>query len=313
MLRPLRLGDCGIMDAKHSDHVVVLHQKAGYFLMKRRGWVGSLVGIVGLASCSLLAADALAGGVGAKAYPPVVQAAVHAGMTVVRKFPAVSGLTGWVLSRGGRYTLAFTTPDGQSMMMGDLMDQSGRNLTAVYGERYVPKPDYAALFGTLGTTGYITEGPLKHAKSTLYVFFDPNCIYCHLTWKALQPYEKAGLQVRWVPVAFLKPDSAGKAAAILQARNQEAAFRENELRFNTVTEEGGVKPLSEPAAASLARIRDNGQLMEHFGSNGTPTLVWRTRAGAVKVLFGLPKLADLPAITGLPKQRVDDPELARFR
>ncbi len=268
--------------------------------------------------CSVLAANAAdsaqsASAPSVKDYPPPVRMAVAAGMQVVRNFPAVSGLKGWVLSRDGHYTVAFTTPDGKTMIIGMLVDNTGANLTAGYGDKYIPKPDYAALFPRLDSTGYIAEGATRHPKSVLYVFFDPNCIFCHLTWKALQPYEKVGLQVRWVPVAFLKPTSMGRAAAIMEAKNPAAVLRDNESGFITATEDGGVKPLAKPAQASLSRLNSNGQLMNSFGSTGTPTLVWKDKAGKVQSRDGLPKLSELPAITGLPEQKIDDPDLARFK
>ncbi len=281
--------------------------------MRQPGLAGRRLRAAVLICFGLLTADAMAGMPASAAYPPPVEMAVHHGMRVVRKFPAASGLTGWVLSRDGRYSMAFTTPDGQTMIVGVLMDKTGADLTSAYRAKFIPKPDYAKLFGGLGSTGYIVEGAVHHAKSVLYVFFDPNCIFCHLTWKALQPYEKAGLQVRWIPVAFLKPTSAGKAAAIMQAKDPQAAFRHNESSFNTATEDGGIKPLGKPSAASLARISQNGRLMTRFGSNGTPTLVWKNKAGDVQAIFGLPKLSRLPSITGLPEQKITDPELARYR
>src|SRR5712692_4804807 len=84
-----------------------------------------------------------------------------------------------------------------------------------------------ALFSTLEKTDAVTEGSAS-PKRILYVFFDANCWYCHLTWKALQAYEKAGLQVRWVPVAYQKESSTTKAAAIMLAKDRAAACRENE-------------------------------------------------------------------------------------
>src|SRR5262249_44373441 len=64
----------------------------------------------------------------------------------------------------------------------------------------------------------VVEGA-KDAKRVLYVFWDANCYYCNLTWKALQHYEKAGLQVRWVPVAYQKDNSAALAAAVMGAKD----------------------------------------------------------------------------------------------
>ncbi|MHB8454546.1 MAG: thiol:disulfide interchange protein DsbG [Acidiferrobacterales bacterium] len=265
------------------------------------------------ACCSVLAANAASSAPSTTNYPPPIKMAVTSGMQVVRNFPAVSGLKGWVLSKDGRYTIAFTTPDGKTMIVGVLVDKTGANLTARYGDKYIPKPDYATLFPDLGSTGYIVEGAANPPKSVLYVFFDPNCIFCNLTWRALQPYEKVGLQVRWVPVAFLKPTSLGRAAAIMEAKDPAAALQDNESHFNTATEDGGLKPLGKPSPASLSRLNSNGKLMNSFGSTGTPTLVWKDKAGKVQSRDGLPKLSELPAITGLPEQQINDPALARFK
>jgi len=35
--------------------------------------------------------------------------------------------------------------------------------------------------------------------------------------------------------------------------------------------------------------------------------------GRVRVKLGMPRLSQLPAITGLPAQKIDDPELREFR
>jgi len=47
--------------------------------------------------------------------------------------------------------------------------------------------------------------------------------------------------------------------------------------------------------------------MERFGAPGTPALVWKDSAGKVRVKIGMPRLSQLPAITGLPAQKNDDP------
>ena len=92
------------------------------------------------------------------------------------------------------------------------------------------QPEYQTLFAQLERTDVVREGT-KEAKSVLYVFFDANCFYCHLTWKALQPYETVGLQVRWLPVAYQQPSSVGRAAAIMQASDRIAALRVNEIGY----------------------------------------------------------------------------------
>ena len=248
----------------------------------------------------------------AAAYPKAIQAAVDGGVKVVKTFPAASSLTGWVLSENGRYSLVFTTPDRKTLIDGQLIDENSQDLSARYAAQYIPKPDHAALMKELIVAPHVVEGTAKNPKSVLYVFFDPNCPYCHYTWKALQAYEKVGLQVHWIPVAVLGPTSLPKALAIMAAADKTAAFRQMEVS-------GG---MGKPAPAGFGAgthpelteaIRKNGELMDKFGIGGTPGIVWREKGGKVKAISGMPRLSDIPAIVGLPEQKNDDPELARFR
>src|SRR5206468_3651593 len=103
--------------------------------------------------------------------------------------------------------------------------------------------EYQSLFAQLEKTDVVLEGR-KNAQSILYVFFDANCFYCHLTWKALQPYEAVGLQVRWVPVAYQQPSSVGRAAAIMEAPDRVSALRANEVGYNSAQFDGGIEPLA---------------------------------------------------------------------
>jgi len=172
--------------------------------------------------------------------------------------------------------------------------------------------DYATLFAQLEKTDVVREGA-KEAKSVLYVFFDPNCYYCHLTWKALQPYERVGLQVRWVPVAYQKPSSVGRAATIMQASDRSAALRANETGYNAAQFDGGIRPMDKVPSTLVVQLEANTQMMRKFGAPGTPALVWKDSHGKVQFKVGVPRLSDLPRITRLPAQPNQDPELAEFR
>jgi thiol:disulfide interchange protein DsbG len=248
----------------------------------------------------------------ATAQPKPIEMAVHAGMKVVQQFNAASGLKGWVLSQGGQYSIVYTTADAQTLIAGALIDGQGKNLTAEYGAKYIPKPDYTAAYPKLEQSSYIAS-KTANPKSTIYVIIDPNCIFCHLVWKAFKPYQAAGLQIKWVPVGFLKPTSQGIAAAILTAKDPAAAFEENESKFDASKEAGGVAPMANVPADIAAKLNANNALMGAFGSHGTPTIVWKDAAGQVHTKDGMPRLSELPGITGLPDQAETDPELARFK
>lgn len=247
-----------------------------------------------------------------EAYPKILNQAVSAGVSVVRSFPAASGLTGWLLSQGGRYSIVYTTADKKTLLVGSLIGENGQNLSAKLEEQFVPRPDFTALFQRLEKATYVTEGTAHAPKGVVYVFVDPNCPYCHFTWRALQPYEAAGLQVRWIPVATLGPTSLPKAIEVLAAADKTAAFKAMEANHG--------KPWSPSAQsaetshpAQVAALRQNGELMDAFGISGTPGVIWRDKQGKVQVKAGMPRLSELPAITGLPEQKIDDASLAKFR
>lgn len=248
----------------------------------------------------------------AENYPKAIQGAIDNGVKLARTFPAASGLTGWVLSEGGRYSLVFTTADKKSLLLGTLIGENGENLSAQYAEKYIPKPDLAALFADLEKSTYVVEGATKDPKSVIYVFVDPNCPFCHFTWRALQPYEKAGLQVRWIPVATLSPTSMPKAIEVLAASDKTAAFRKME---NNHGQSWSPSPQASEAAKPTiaAAIRKNGEQMEKFGIEGTPGVIWKDKQGKVNVKGGMPRLTEIPSITGLPEQKIADPALDRFR
>ncbi len=159
----------------------------------------------------------------------------------------------------------------------------------------------------------IVEGASgAQVKSTLYVFMDPNCIYCHLMWRALRPYEAAGLQVHWIPLAFLKPDSAGKAAALLKAPDGAALLNTLETHYSEKDESGGIAPLPVVPADAKAKLDANGKMFGDLGFDGTPTVVFM-KDGKWFGLNGLPRLGTLPSILGMAEQPITDPELQRYR
>ena len=168
------------------------------------------------------------------------------------------------------------------------------------------------LFAQLEHLDAIQEGA-NGATHKVYVFFDANCYYCQLTWRALQYYEKVGLQVRWVPVAYQQPSSIGRAAAIMQAQDRVSALRENETQYAAAQYNGGIRPATDVSDALKAQFLANTLLMNKFGAPGTPLLVWKDVQGNVQINVGVPRLSELPVITGLPLQAIKGREFDKFK
>ncbi len=230
-------------------------------------------------------------------YPKPIQSLIEDGLKIEKSFPAASGLTGWVVSQNNRYFVVYTTADKKTLIAGNLIGEDGRDLSAVDAEKYVPAPDHTAAYQALASASTIKEGEGRKDAGPIYVFFDPNCPYCHKLWLALQPYERAGLQVHWVPVAYLGPTSQPKAARMLASADRTAAFREHMQHFGQDRTVPADAKASNDTAQALER---NLALMHQFGMQGTPGLVWRGDDGKVRTLVGLPPASALPRITGLP-------------
>jgi thiol:disulfide interchange protein DsbG len=242
--------------------------------------------------------------------PPALRYPLQQGFHIVRSFKAVSGLTGWVLKDpGGEYRVLYSTADGRTLIAGALYASNGDVLSEQYSAQYLPQPDLSALWSELEKAQTISTGATAHPKSTIYVIMDPNCIYCHLLWKALKPYQAAGLQVKWLPVGFLHEDSEDKAAALLNGGA--SVFEQSQDAFDEKTESGGVTGIK-PTPDQRTELEANLQLMKDANIQGTPGVFYMDHAGKVVRKDGMPLMGELPAITGLPAQPETDPELKPF-
>jgi len=130
---------------------------------------------------------------------------------------------------------------------------------------------------------WITQGQGRHE---LYVFFDPNCTYCPLLYKNLQPLiVPYGLQLRWIPVAMLDATSLGKAAAIMQAKDPKAALDYNEAHYNTGSYAGSIAE-DIPTGGTEARLRANEALLNQVGIPVVPTMLFHAKSGEAMVIQG---------------------------
>ena len=154
----------------------------------------------------------------------------------------------------------------------------------------------AAAMHALRQSSWIPEGS-AHPRHVIYVFMDANCPYCHSLWLALRPYYRQGLQVRDILVGVISASSPGKAAAIFDAADPSAALRLNERRWGRAADgRGGIAPVAHPSPMDLRRLARNELLMEEFGIEGTPGLVFADGQGKVYLIPGMPAKGALSRI-----------------
>lgn len=234
------------------------------------------------------------------------------GIEVLESFHVSAMLVGWVISFDGQDMIVYTTADGRHLINGQIMDAQGQDLTQLHQMAHLPGPGWS----DLDATGFITEPSLRvddqgqvQTLSQIYVFFDTHCPFCHLAWLALQPYREAGLEVRWIPVAYVNPDSRNRAAALWEADDPV------ELLAAMMTDpEAQMDEFDQTLAAyHREQLQANMSLMQALGLNGTPGWLWLDEQGEMQRQAGMPRLPRLPEITGLPEQRINHPDLVRFR
>jgi thiol:disulfide interchange protein DsbG len=225
--------------------------------------------------------------------------------TILHEFDAPLGLEGMAVSLGGgRNMIMYASKDGKYIVIGGLFGADGHNYSMDAAQKYLPPhpapPTAGANYAARHAAVTFDWGNPK-AKKALWVVADPDCIFCHKTWVALKPaVNKGEVLVHVIPVGFLKPDSLGKAAAILGATDPAAALSVDESTFDDATEEGAIKPdLSNPKI--VAEIKKNNAWMTAHGIGGTPYLFYMAKDGKPGVVPGTP--SDVSALLDQIKPR----------
>jgi thiol:disulfide interchange protein DsbG len=153
-----------------------------------------------------------------------------------------------------------------------------------------PTGSATGLMQRLERTQWIGSGP-KDAAHVVYVFTDTKCPFCNDLWKSLQQRPR-DVQVRYIMVAVIAPESKAEAASILQSSNPAAALERQERRFG----QDASSPEPTVSAATAETLDANQALMEALHIRGTPGLVYRDREGAAKVFAGAPDAHQLQTI-----------------
>lgn len=142
-------------------------------------------------------------------------------------------------------------------------------------------------------TAWVAQGL---GRRIIYIFFDPNCPYCHRLYTDLRPLIKPyDLTLRWIPVGILTATSRGKAAAILDAKDPAKALDYNEVHYSMNTHSGGIAE-DIPSPKTLARLRVNAALLQRTGMSVVPTMVFRAKNGKAILVQGAPPPKDLKKI-----------------
>lgn len=219
---------------------------------------------------------------------PVEQHLMNKGVKIVQAFPSASGLKAIVADNGKDRRLFYVTPDGKSLLSGMVFDTAGNNITTSdmsragvtdavgTGAKTLSDAQLESIWDRAGKLRWVLEGS-PSAKKVVYVFFDPNCPYCHRLWTTLRSAVQGGkVQVRWLPVAILKDDSKNLAAAIYEAKNSSQAMAQMVNRQ--------LQPVRVSDAANK-NVAYNLLLLRDTGYTGVPTIFFRS-GGKIRSAMG---------------------------
>jgi thiol:disulfide interchange protein DsbG len=90
------------------------------------------------------------------------------------------------------------------------------------------------------------------------------------------------------------PNSAPRAAAVLNAADPGAALHEHEQSFGRST----IKPADKISADTAHRLDANAELMDGLGISGTPAVIYKDKTGTLRMATGLPQPDQINAIFG---------------
>jgi thiol:disulfide interchange protein DsbG len=137
---------------------------------------------------------------------------------------------------------------------------------------------------------WISEGS---GPGVIYIFFDPNCPYCHRLYLNTRDWIKAGkVRLRWIPVGVLTTTSPGKAAALLGADDPVQAFYDNEDHYSR----GGGIDEDIPTPAIAAELKANEALLARTRAGAVPLMLFRLKGSAPFLIQGAPPKEKLPII-----------------
>jgi thiol:disulfide interchange protein DsbG len=165
-----------------------------------------------------------------------------------------------------------------------------------------PLPKYRQvandLLSEIDQTTWVAQGS---GQRVLYIFFDPNCPYCHQLYEKLSPMVEAkNLQLRWIPVGMLANSSLPKAAAILQAHDPLTAFKNNEENYDMNDDPGGgITPARQVLDKTQLDLAANLSLLQGQNIAAVPVVVMRATDGQGFMFQGVPAGDNLKRILGV--------------
>jgi thiol:disulfide interchange protein DsbG len=214
---------------------------------------------------------------------------------VVKVFQGPAGLIAVAYKiPDGRSGLAWVDPSRQLVLLGQLLNAQGQNLSAA-GSAFV------AYAGAQQATSDESESAVTPALAAaikgaginvagngpqVSLYLDPNSPEDrteYMTLASLAGQNKLSLRV--VPVAYLRASSLNRAEDILVALSPKDELRKNEINFDSQHKRGGAGKLGNNVQM-MSVVDANTQLLASAGQVQTPAIFWCNKDGQAQALYG---------------------------
>ena len=225
------------------------------------------------------------------------------------------GVDAWITVKNGREQYFYVLPDKKAFLMGVMFDETGKLVTVeqvsrlqekgddmldILADDYSSAVDQAAkddalefkspseqLFYDIENSNWIPFG--AQGAPIMYAFIDPQCPHCHAMLDDLKAdyIDDGRVQLRVIPIGF-RQETRAQSAFLLAAPNPQ------ERLFNYI----GGDDSALPARSEINQqgVQRNLALMQSWKFDVTPMVVYRSKAGDVKIVRGRPQ--DIPALVG---------------
>lgn len=148
----------------------------------------------------------------------------------------------------------------------------------------IHQPLHEAAWNLLSSAPGVRVDSNLDMEPSIQLICDANCPYCAQLDRTLRE-KHADLAVRWVPIAYFKPDSASLAAAILASRDPIESLRINYRYYNFSERSGGYQaPFNREHKLTHESERLKRRWVEWGGF--TPMVVVRSEDGRIHKMLG---------------------------
>lgn len=218
----------------------------------------------------------------------------HQGMTIQRAFHGPGGLIGLILEDAlahDKTSVAWASPDGKALILGSVVDETGRNYTLASMQALGMTPAAAPAPRSLSPAQVdevktLATQHLGNGSKEVWVFLDPLCPHCRDFYREIQTRGSRGYKVHAILVDGIGGQEAARLAGLVL---------DHRISLEEALSGDPLKIQGDPSPDAATRIAQGRALLVALtGSTPTPTSVVQVDQGQYTAISGAAFLGDKP-------------------